>query len=61
MFTKREWIIFFAGAQSFHAISHIILSFTRSLPITFFGIAWTQPLNVIAIIINVILALLLLL
>ena len=52
MCSKRDVIIFFAGAQVFHTLSHIILNFTDTLPINVFSITWTQQLNVAAIAIN---------
>ncbi len=52
MLTTREWLLFFAGAQAFHTISHIFLYFTNILPITIFSISFTEQLNLLAIIIN---------
>lgn len=52
MLTTREWLLFFAGAQAFHTISHIFLYFANILPITIFSISFTQQLNLLAIIIN---------
>lgn len=52
MFSKREMIIFFAGAQTFHTISHIIMGYANVLPIQMFSINWTAQLNMYAIIIN---------
>jgi len=52
MCTKRDTLVFLAGAQAFHTISHVILNFTDTLPITVFSITWTQQLNVLAIAIN---------
>ncbi len=51
MWTKRDLIIFFAGAEAFHAFSHIVIS--GSLPFTIWGITLTPTLNMWAIIINI--------
>ncbi len=52
MCTKRDALVFLAGAQVFHTISHVIINFTDTLPIKVFSITWTQQLNVLAIAIN---------
>lgn len=56
MCSKRDTLIFLAGAQTFHTLSHIIINFTDTLPIKFFSIMWTQQLNVFAIILNALVA-----
>lgn len=60
MFSTREWIIFFAGAEVLHTISHIVLSFSGTLPLTFWGFEFTSQWNMIAIVINALIAVLLL-
>jgi hypothetical protein len=50
MWTKKELIIFFAGAETFHTLSHILLYW--SVPFTFWGITISPALNMWAIIIN---------
>lgn len=50
MWTKRDLIIFFAGAEAFHTFSHIVLS--GSLPITIWSITVTPTFNMWAIILN---------
>lgn len=50
--SHKEWFIFFAGAEAFHTLSHIMLYFSNVLPITFYSIEVTQNLNVWAIILN---------
>ena len=57
MYTKREWIIFFAGVQTFHTLSHLLISLNGILPINFFGITITQTFNTWAIIINAVITL----
>jgi hypothetical protein len=57
MLSLRDILIFAAGAQSFHAFSHLILPFVLNLPleVSFFGFRfqftrrcslWTTALNV---------------
>lgn len=55
MFSKKEWIIFAAGAAAFHTLSHIAIAYTSLLPLRIFGIEWTSMLNLFAIAINAIL------
>ena len=52
MWSKKEILIFLAGAQTFHTLSHIIIALTDTLPIKFWSITWTQQLNLIAITMN---------
>lgn len=54
MWSKKDFIIFFAGVEAFHTISHIIVAATGVLPLQFTFITWTQQLNIIAIIVNAI-------
>ncbi len=60
MFTTKELVIFFAGAEAFHTISHILIGYLHILPIKLFSITWTQQLNFWAIIINAVITALLL-
>lgn len=50
--SKRDIFIFFAGAEAFHTLTHVIISVSGTLPLQFFYITWTQQLNLLAIIIN---------
>lgn len=50
MWTKREHIIFWAGAFGFHTLSHVMIQFSSALPIQFWGITLTYNLNMFAII-----------
>lgn len=60
MFSFRDLIIFLAGAQFFHTISHIMLAFCIKLPLDFkFGVL-TKKLNLFAIIVNALTTILLL-
>ena len=52
MVTTRDIVIFFAGAEAFHTISHILIGYLHILPIKLFSITWTQQLNFWAILIN---------
>jgi hypothetical protein len=52
MFSLRDVLIFFAGAQFFHTLSHILLPFFVKLPMDMAGITVTETLNMWAIIIN---------
>lgn len=54
MCSKRDVVLFFAGAEAFHTLSHIVLKFMDVLPIQFLSINFTQQLNMVAIIINAI-------
>lgn len=48
----RDILIFLAGAEAFHTLTHLIFQFARVLPIKFFSINWTYQLNMWGIIIN---------
>lgn len=50
-YTKREWIIFFIGAEAFHTLTHLLMAF-NGLPIQFFNITITHSLNMWALIFN---------
>lgn len=45
MFTKHDWIVFFAGVFVLHTISHIWLGFSGLLPLTMWGFEITQYYN----------------
>lgn len=61
MCSLRDAVIFFAGAEFFHTISHVLLPFFITLPIDMKVIQFTENLNVWAISINAIITVLLLL
>ena len=50
--TKREVVIFFAGVEAFHTLSHLVLSVSGQLPMRVFGFNDTAGLNVWAIVVN---------
>lgn len=50
MCTKRDVIIFSAGAMAFHTLSHIAFAFFFTLPLQFSFITLTPTLNFWAII-----------
>lgn len=60
MFSFRDLIVFLAGAEFFHTLSHIILPFFITLPMDLKFIVLTNNMNMFAIIINAIITLLLL-
>lgn len=60
MFSFRDLIIFLAGAEFFHTLTHIILPFFITLPVDFKYVVLTNNMNIFAIIINAIITLLLL-
>lgn len=52
MWTTKEILLFFAGAEAFHTLSHVFFALSGMLPIRFWGITWTQQSNIIAIVVN---------
>lgn len=54
--SKENIIVFFAGAEAFHALSHLMIYFSGLLPLTFnlFGQTFilTPALNIAGIVIN---------
>jgi hypothetical protein len=52
MWTKREIIIFFAGFEAFHTLSHLALAVSGQLPMRLFGFNVSAELNVWAIVVN---------
>lgn len=50
--TNKEILIFLAGAEAFHTLTHVLIGFSGALPIKLFYINWTQQLNLLAVIIN---------
>ena len=50
--TKREVVIFFAGVEAFHTLSHLVLSVSGQLPMRVFGFNVTAGLNVWAIVVK---------
>lgn len=56
MWSKRDILMFLAGAQVFHTFSHIVIAFTHTLPINIFGWHYTQQTNLYMTIINFVVA-----
>lgn len=56
----RDVVIFLAGAQFFHTISHVLLPFFGLLPLNMKFMVLTSTVNVWAIVINGVITLLLL-
>ena len=52
MFDNRDIIIFFAGAQAFHTLSHIALYLCVRFPMKLSFMTFTTTLNLWAIVIN---------
>lgn len=52
MLKLRDVVIFLAGAEFFHALSHIILPYFITLPLNLKFMMFTPSLNTWAIIIN---------
>ncbi len=52
IWTTKDIIVFLAGAQTFHTLSHLVIGLDGALPIKFFFINWTKQLNYMAIAIN---------
>lgn len=50
--SKRDIVIFAAGAEAFHTLSHILISFSNTLPLHFFSYTFTGHMNIAAIILN---------
>ncbi len=49
---KHHLLIFLAGAEAFHTLSHILLAYSGTLPVQIFGYDWGANANFWAIIIN---------
>jgi len=60
MVKLRDVVIFFAGAEFFHTISHFILPYFINLPIDMKFMVFTPTINVWAIVINAIITIALL-
>jgi hypothetical protein len=52
MWSKKDVLIFFAGGEAFHTLSHILLPMYIHLPIQIGPINYTQQWNMYAIGIN---------
>lgn len=60
MFSLKNVLIFLAGAQFFHTLTHIFLPYFVELPLEIKFIDLTSTLNIWAIIINAIITIVLL-
>lgn len=60
MLKLRDVVLFFAGAEFFHTLSHIVLPYFISLPLNMGFMMFTPTLNIWAIVINAILTIILL-
>jgi hypothetical protein len=52
MWSKKDTIVFLAGAEAAHTLSHLFINYYCPLPIQFWSIMWTPQLNLIAIVVN---------
>lgn len=50
--TKKDVIVFFAGAEAFHTLMHIFLPRFIQLPMQFGNMMYTQQWNIAAIFFN---------
>lgn len=57
MWSKKDVLIFFAGALACHTLSHLTIQFTQLLPIQLLGFTLTYNFNIIVIIVSLILTL----
>lgn len=60
MFSLRDFVIFLAGAEFFHTLSHFLLFYFLKLPMDMKVVVLTPSLNIWAIVINGIITILLL-
>jgi hypothetical protein len=60
MCSLRDVVIFFAGAEFFHTISHIILPYFVTLPLDMKFMVFTPSWNVFAIVVNAVITIALL-
>lgn len=59
MFSLRDLIIFLAGAEFFHTLTHLFFAFFVPLPLDLKFIILTKNLNTVSIIVNAIVTILL--
>ncbi|MGB8467943.1 MAG: hypothetical protein WCE21_02975 [Candidatus Babeliales bacterium] len=59
-FNAHDWIVFLAGVQVFHTLSHMFLGMWDMLPVRIGGFTLTKHNNMYIIIINAVIAALLL-
>lgn len=50
MFSKRDAVIFLAGAAALHTVSHAMLYHAGILPLKFYTVVLTEQLNLYAIV-----------
>lgn len=60
MFNLRDFVVFLAGAEFFHTLSHVMIIYMGILPMDLKIVTLTADMNLWAIIINALLTLLLL-
>ena len=52
MCSKRDIIVFFAGVEACNTLSHVIISYSGTLPIEIFSVTLTQQLAFAGIVLN---------
>lgn len=52
MFSLKNWLIFLAGAEFFHTLSHVMVPFVIQLPLVMDGVTLTSSINNWAIALN---------
>lgn len=53
MWSKRDWVLFFAGFEAFHTLSHVVIAYLGTTPIRYLYPAggW-QGVNTAVILVN---------
>lgn len=52
MWSKRDIIVFLAGAFTFHTLAHLTIAMTDTLPIRVFNIIIDKQMNLLGIVVN---------
>lgn len=52
MYSFRDVILFLAGFELFHTLTHLLMAFFFTFPFRFKIIQFTQIMNILAIIVN---------
>lgn len=50
--SKKDCLIFLAGAAAFNAVIHAIFAYAGTFPFHYMTMEWTQQMNMISIIVN---------
>ncbi len=60
MWSKKDSLIFLAGAMTLHTLSHLMIHFANVLPLKFYGIVLTYSFNFYVIIFSTVITIALL-